>query len=532
MDVGEEGRQPTLAEAMLGIAALAWQEEAGEFTLESAGDWGRFEGELVVRALDDGRRLELLQDYGFVRPDGSRWPAPAGIIVDGASIPQAFWSLVGGPFSGRYRNASVVHDHYCDTRTRPWRETHRVFLEGMRAMGVPAAKAKVMFYAVQRFGPRWPEPGEAALEALAEDMMAPTKADAATLLADAEAIFVHDLDPDEIERLADARRAEAEEEGAAWAEAGPERAGRRVLDPAARARALVVCGGSGDRADLEAVAAEAALLPVPVIAHFERQRIRIIACRDSITDFERSLRGVVPRGWEATGKTWDVVPGTYFDGKKRVVIATVAAGGATRRVPDRASGRHGSEHLVVHESLHGYDYSRRHAVLADAGFLAARQADLARLHGAMDGYLVQPGQPGLEETWAETGARFLADGTAMAADWPNLHGFWQGWLAGGRAEAAIAEGHFEAPEAGGPEVPIGSATRLADGSVRLDLRAEGPGGAIGHASFTLSPDDFGHAEVVAEAFGDEAAMEAAGEVSRPWYARTMAPKDPDGAVEE
>src|SRR6202007_2255330 len=76
-------------------------------------------------------------------------------VADGASIPRAFWSLIGGPLEGRYRNASIVHDWYCDRRTRTWQATQRVFYEAMRTSGVSMAKAKTMFLAVQWGGPRW-----------------------------------------------------------------------------------------------------------------------------------------------------------------------------------------------------------------------------------------------------------------------------------------------------------------------------------------------------------------------------------------
>ncbi|WP_412773782.1 DUF1353 domain-containing protein [Nitrobacter sp.] len=39
------------------------------------------------------------------------WSVPAGATVDGASIPQLFWSLLGG------RNASAIHDWFCTRRT-------------------------------------------------------------------------------------------------------------------------------------------------------------------------------------------------------------------------------------------------------------------------------------------------------------------------------------------------------------------------------------------------------------------------------
>ena len=66
-----------------------------------------------------------------------------------------FWSLIGGPFEGRYRNASVVHDVACDARTQPSDEVHRMFYFACRCGGVEEAKAKAMYFAVLHYGPQW-----------------------------------------------------------------------------------------------------------------------------------------------------------------------------------------------------------------------------------------------------------------------------------------------------------------------------------------------------------------------------------------
>lgn len=119
---------------------------------------GRFEGGVVARWSNDGRTMTLTEAFGYVSPDGRRWPVPAGTVIDGASIPRVFWSIIGGPFEGSYRNASVVHDHYCNVRTRRFRDVHRMFYDAMLTSGVADTKAWVMFQAVDQFGPRWSDP--------------------------------------------------------------------------------------------------------------------------------------------------------------------------------------------------------------------------------------------------------------------------------------------------------------------------------------------------------------------------------------
>lgn len=117
----------------------------------------RYEGRPTVEFLADGRQVKLLTDLTFYDPADTRWAVPAGAIVDGASIPRLFWPIIGAPLDGNYRDASIVHDWYCDRRTRTWQATHRVFYEAMLVSGVPHTKAKIMYFAVRWRGPRWEE---------------------------------------------------------------------------------------------------------------------------------------------------------------------------------------------------------------------------------------------------------------------------------------------------------------------------------------------------------------------------------------
>jgi hypothetical protein len=121
---------------------------------------GRFEGEVIVQWLDEGaepfRQMRLIRDFTFVDSRGVRWRAPAGVVVDGASIPPVFWNkFIGPPYVGAYRKASVVHDVACDSRERPHREVHRMFHEACLAGGESRARANVMYWAVRTFGPKW-----------------------------------------------------------------------------------------------------------------------------------------------------------------------------------------------------------------------------------------------------------------------------------------------------------------------------------------------------------------------------------------
>jgi hypothetical protein len=117
--------------------------------------YGRYLGKLILEPLSDGRLMRLVEPFGFLDSKQTHWPVPVGAKVDGASIPQILWSLIGGPFEGKYRDASVVHDYYCDVRTRPWRAVHQVFYDAMRTSQVSESRAKLMYAAVYYAGPRW-----------------------------------------------------------------------------------------------------------------------------------------------------------------------------------------------------------------------------------------------------------------------------------------------------------------------------------------------------------------------------------------
>jgi len=117
--------------------------------------WGHFVGDVVAKWDGNGRDMILVEPFAYVDPGSLRWDAPSGSVVDGASIPRAFWSLIGGPFEGRFRHASVVHDVACVVRDRSWQSVHRMFHDACRCGGVGAAQAVTMYYAVHHFGPRW-----------------------------------------------------------------------------------------------------------------------------------------------------------------------------------------------------------------------------------------------------------------------------------------------------------------------------------------------------------------------------------------
>ncbi|HEU0275974.1 MAG TPA: DUF1353 domain-containing protein [Candidatus Udaeobacter sp.] len=137
--------------------ALAQGADADQ-VVPGATKWGFYDGEPVTKWNPDGRTMTLLTELRYTDPKGNVWIAPIGSVVDGASIPKYLWSFMGGPFEGKYRNASVLHDVAYGDRKRPWQDCDRMFYYAMRCSGVSGVEAKTMFYALYKFGHHWKFP--------------------------------------------------------------------------------------------------------------------------------------------------------------------------------------------------------------------------------------------------------------------------------------------------------------------------------------------------------------------------------------
>jgi len=116
---------------------------------------GRYEGRAIVELLDEGRVVSLVEAFSYIDYLSQRWDVPSGAKVDGASIPRTLWTLIGAPFEGRYRNASIIHDWFCDRRNRPWQRVHEIFYEAMLTSGVSKFQASMLYAGVRLGGPRW-----------------------------------------------------------------------------------------------------------------------------------------------------------------------------------------------------------------------------------------------------------------------------------------------------------------------------------------------------------------------------------------
>lgn len=95
--------------------------------------------------------MTLLRDFWYEDPEGTRWDAPQGSRINGASIPRPLWSTVGSPYTDDYRKASIVHDVACDKATTPQerKAADRMFYHACLAGGCSKAQARVLYLGVR-----------------------------------------------------------------------------------------------------------------------------------------------------------------------------------------------------------------------------------------------------------------------------------------------------------------------------------------------------------------------------------------------
>lgn len=114
--------------------------------------WGKFQGSVeALWLMHDGadRDMRVLKGVVYETPNKKRWEAPAGSVVNGASIPRLLWSVIGSPYVGDYRRASVVHDVACETPKVPRKAADRMFYYACRADGCGWLQAKVLYIGVR-----------------------------------------------------------------------------------------------------------------------------------------------------------------------------------------------------------------------------------------------------------------------------------------------------------------------------------------------------------------------------------------------
>lgn len=90
------------------------------------------------------REYKLLEDVTIVNHTILK-----GFKTDGASIPRAFWWLIGSPFTGKYVEAALLHDALYASEFYDRELCDFIFLSEMQNQGVSWWRADLMYWAVR-----------------------------------------------------------------------------------------------------------------------------------------------------------------------------------------------------------------------------------------------------------------------------------------------------------------------------------------------------------------------------------------------
>lgn len=111
---------------------------------------GEFLSELVVTCKSDDKWL-LVRNFVF-KSDMCIAPivVPAGFETDFASVPRLPLAyLLAGDTA---HEAAVIHDYLYRTGKADRKTADEIFLEAMKAQGIPAWRRRLMYWAVRTFG--------------------------------------------------------------------------------------------------------------------------------------------------------------------------------------------------------------------------------------------------------------------------------------------------------------------------------------------------------------------------------------------
>ncbi|MFU0789914.1 anthrax toxin lethal factor-related metalloendopeptidase [Virgibacillus proomii] len=165
------------------------------------------------------------------------------------------------------------------------------------------------------------------------------------------------------------------------------------------AKVIKVPSGSYDVAEANKINANIKKFGDNILQRMYNNGVEVHMVNGPITDHPsmRHLRGVTPRGWEGTGKTWDDIPGA---GGNPVVV----------RIGYSETGMgHGSVNLELHETAHAIDTYIFNDYSSTSEFRYAFYYEANQLFGN-DGY--NSYYP--EEYFAESSAMYFLNSTTRA----------------------------------------------------------------------------------------------------------------------
>ena len=111
-----------------------------------------FENDVITIWLtgsDEDHDMELTAAFAFVEPS-ERWDAPAGSVVNGASIPSGLWSIIRESVRRELSAGGGQHDvYYRNHQGKTRKEVDDMFENAMLTDGVSTEKARLMYAGVR-----------------------------------------------------------------------------------------------------------------------------------------------------------------------------------------------------------------------------------------------------------------------------------------------------------------------------------------------------------------------------------------------
>lgn len=110
-----------------------------------------FHGEIVIHPLPNGKTWEMRDWVAVELKDGVIF-IPMLFILDFASIPRLFWTVIGSPATGKHRRGALFHDWLYATQSLDRKECDDIFNAIMKYDKVNVIKRNIVYYTVRTFG--------------------------------------------------------------------------------------------------------------------------------------------------------------------------------------------------------------------------------------------------------------------------------------------------------------------------------------------------------------------------------------------
>lgn len=110
----------------------------------------KYDVEPVYHKANSYGHVQLDKDWCFHIDNRTIW-IPCGYICDGASIPRIFWSIIGSPFDPINIVGAWPHDYLYLTHLVDKNTTDEVAFQVWQQAGMRLRKARVMWFAVNKF---------------------------------------------------------------------------------------------------------------------------------------------------------------------------------------------------------------------------------------------------------------------------------------------------------------------------------------------------------------------------------------------